>query len=238
MRSLVTLFFIILFFTSNGNSEEYENQCDIFTSNIDIVGSIIKSGIYDNNLIDNPTGNSKLDNSSVSKNTKYSGIICVPDVVYVPIKNNKIHGQIVFYKVKGKVSQVTNYKNGVPNGEIVVYYDNGTIESKGTLKNGLLNGKYYEYFDNGKLKTEVNYKSGVKNGNEKIYDDKGNLLTSVNYKNGNLNGETIIYVENKPWGYIYHKNSQFIKAKCAKSGRLWSKTEYDNYVLYLEIPEC
>ena len=84
-------------------------------------------------------------------------------------KNGKIikgmkEGAWLEYWDDGKISSVTNYKNGQYDGEYLSYYQNGQLNVKANYKDGKKEGEFFDYYQTGQLNWIENFKDGKVHG--------------------------------------------------------------------------
>lgn len=94
-----------------------------------------------------------------------------------------------------KLSEKSNYKNGLRDGKQFVYASDGeTVVEEFNVTNGKANGRYVKYRSNGQIEKEQEYKDGVEDGVYRTYDEDGNVLMDCFYKAGKEHGkQTKIY---------------------------------------------
>ena len=108
----------------------------------------------------------------------------------------------------GKISSVTNYKNGQYDGEYLSYYQNGQLNVKANYKNGKKEGMFFDFYQTGQLNWQENYKDGKVDGLSIIYHENGNLWYKTNFDKGTRHGD---YLK-------YNINGKLIEKKIYKNG--------------------
>lgn len=198
MKKLILIILISIYLPLQANCEPVDiNDCD-FT-------------------IDKPAEiYSLLDNGTIYKDEKTTGLLCYKDnrtTMYLPIKKGVPHGKVEFYFANGYKNMESPYKKGKAEGLRKWYYDNGKIHKEIIFKKGLIEGIAKIYYPNGNIKEINNYKKGKLEGiSEMYYDDGKTLMIQGNFKNNLLDG---IYRE-------LYKNGKTKLKKDYKDGKLYS----------------
>jgi len=109
--------------------------------------------------------------------------------IYLLYRNNKRHGPSTSYD-KGRLSQITMFKDSMKNGLEVVYdgknnYD--TVLKQRTYKNDMLHGKSVVYRQ-GFFRDEQEYEYGRRHGRFERWSEDNTLLSDGNYTNGKKDG--------------------------------------------------
>lgn len=98
----------------------------------------------------------------------------------------KKQGPSTVYLPDGKVSEETQFKNGLENGPYIKYFDGLAVRSKGQYVNGKLEGKNTHYYPNGVEAAAGYYLNGGKNGVWVYKNQDGSIKEKELYKNGLL----------------------------------------------------
>ncbi|WP_034259530.1 toxin-antitoxin system YwqK family antitoxin [Aequorivita capsosiphonis] len=98
-------------------------------------------------------------------------------------ENGKLHGKVTTYYPNGKITEETDYKNGIKEGEDNYYSPDGVLLKKLLYKNDELHGEatYFDAFGN--VIIEGYYKNGKKYGLWKYYKDGKLILEETFPKN-------------------------------------------------------
>ncbi len=83
--------------------------------------------------------------------------------------NDILFGKKKDFSYDGKISEISNYTDGLKDGEEIYYSKYGkkdviSISSRSFYKMGLLDGKTTLYFNDGGIATEIEYKEGMMDG--------------------------------------------------------------------------
>jgi antitoxin component YwqK of YwqJK toxin-antitoxin module len=97
-----------------------------------------------------------------------------------------INGIVATYDPVRKITDKTNYVDGILNGVSKTYDENGNLIAEMHFNDGKLHGPMIAYHANGKISGISNWEHGTINGASKKYDEKGNLINEAFFKNGEL----------------------------------------------------
>ena len=110
-------------------------------------------------------------------------------------KNQKKDSIWKNYTAEGKLSEISNFKDGKLNGFKQLYYITGKLAQYNTIihsvqkfSNGVEEGPFFKYFMNGKIKIKGMYFNGFKDGLWEVFDANGINIISERYKNKKKNG--------------------------------------------------
>lgn len=102
-------------------------------------------------------------------------------------KNDKRHGECIFYSPKGLITRIVNYKNDTIHGITKYYNLIGDLEKEFEVYNGLDSGIVKIYYSSGRLLSsshQINH--NIEHGTRKVFadTDKGELIHEYDFKNG------------------------------------------------------
>jgi uncharacterized protein len=112
------------------------------------------------------------------------------------IKLNTMNDQLKAFFPNGKMSALTEYKDGSFHGKDQAWYSNGQLFYENNYEKGAQTGLSVEYYPNGNKKTEANYFFGDLDGVKRYYREDGTLEKTETYVLGDLNGKTEHYDKN------------------------------------------
>src|SRR5690554_1037929 len=142
-------------------------------------------------------------------------------------ETSRLHGVYKSFDSKGKLTELTNYKNGTKNGKYELYHNNGKLREKGIYEDNLNVGNKRSYTADGILLRDENYtiidnpkyiepskqakstneeikripnepkKLSVLHGKAKYYHSNGNLSADFTFKNGEKEGLCKEYYQDK-----------------------------------------
>ena len=107
-------------------------------------------------------------------------------------------GEWVYYHEKSKeVMTRENYEDGKLHGKVITYYPNGKITEETDYKNGIKEGEDNYYSPDGVLLKNLFYKDDELQGEALYYDAFGNVIIEGFYKNGKKHGLWKYYKDGK-----------------------------------------
>jgi antitoxin component YwqK of YwqJK toxin-antitoxin module len=107
-------------------------------------------------------------------------------LIEIPIKNNKICGNLKHYYLDGKIQYISGYKDDKENGLRRSYYPNGNLNSENHLCNGVPIKYSLYYHENGKLRSKILIKNGLYQGKSIVWDENVKLIRIIWYKKGRM----------------------------------------------------
>jgi len=110
--------------------------------------------------------------------------------------NEKFHGLVKYYSVKGILFQEINFKEGKIDGIRKVYFDSGKLKTTTTYLNDKKEGKYYEYYETGELFSKGNFENNLREGSWKTFYKNGKIKEKGNYVNGEKAGTWKVFYKN------------------------------------------
>ena len=136
--------------------------------------------IYMNNIIkffrENPTDLLNL----VPKDKEEYFYTKIKEVAIENYKKGVLHGKrTVFYvpenlrDTTNRVSQMSNYKDGVRDGGFIEYFDNGVLKHSSNYEKGKCVGDALSYHPNGKLMIKDTFLNGAKEGWCYAFNEEG-----------------------------------------------------------------
>ena len=114
------------------------------------------------------------------------------ELIYAPNQQTPFTGSAAWYKDNGKLSKVSQFKNGKLHGLSTRWYDNGQKQGELNYKDGKYHGLWTSWYDNGQKETEGNWKDGKLMSME-VWEPNGEKCPVTNVKDGN--GGLVLYME-------------------------------------------
>lgn len=104
--------------------------------------------------------------------------------------NGKLRwGEWLYYHEKSQnLMMQENYKNGILDGKKITYFPNGKITEETQFSNGMKHGKNYYYSPDGILLKKLHYQNDQLQGPALYYDAYGKVVIEGSYKNGKKHG--------------------------------------------------
>ncbi len=134
-------------------------------------------------------------------------------------KEGKKHGvSKTYYFDTGKVSEETNWENGIEHGIWKQFYHNGKQRLETKIENGKRNSAYIKYHDNGIIETKGAYKQDVMEGKWYYYDREGKQVDVITYTNGKADKQD----------EIDKKKAEILKKLKQNKGRFVDPAKYKN----------
>ena len=124
----------------------------------------------------------------------------------------------------GKISQVSNYKNGSLDGLVLWYYKNGKVQCSGSYKKGDQDSIWNWYDELGRKYLTRNFKEGKLDGDETHYDSTGTAQMRITFEHDDIVSYTYL-----------DKNSQFKPAIPIENETAKIKALYPNGTVSAEI---
>ena len=82
------------------------------------------------------------------------------ELIYAPNQQTPFTGSAAWYKDNGKLSKVSQFKNGKLHGLSTRWYDNGQKQGELNYKDGKYHGLWTSWYENGQKEREMNFKVG------------------------------------------------------------------------------
>lgn len=95
-------------------------------------------------------------------------------------ENGQLYGKMITYYPNGKITEETDYKNGIKDGEDNYYSPDGILLKKLLYRDDELHGAALYYDANGNVIIEGFYKNGKKHGLWKYYEN-GSVVLEETY---------------------------------------------------------
>ena len=109
------------------------------------------------------------------------------------------HGEVIQYRMNGKLKSKETFSNGVQAGEYEYYHKNGKLRQSGCIRNNIKDGEIKSYWETGTPQSLEVYKNGIREGRLLRYRLEGTLLMEGEYKNGYKDGT---------WNWYYSNNQK------------------------------
>ena len=114
------------------------------------------------------------------------------ELIYAPNQQTPFTGSAAWYNDNGKLSKVSQFKNGKMDGLLTYWFKNGQKQGELNYKDGKYHGLWTSWYENGQKETEGNWKDGKLMSME-VWEPNGEKCPVTNVKDGN--GGLVLYNE-------------------------------------------
>ena len=108
------------------------------------------------------------------------------ELLYAPNQQTPFTGSAAWYKDNGKLSKVSQFKNGKLHGLSTRWYESGKKEEVENYKEGKLQGGRIGWYENGSKRVEATYKNGKQDGFLNAWYNNSQIKEKSTYSNGKL----------------------------------------------------
>mgnify|MGYP001986131881 CR=1 FL=1 len=108
------------------------------------------------------------------------------ELLFAPNQQTPFTGSAAWYNDNGKLSKVSQFKNGKLHGLSTRWYESGQKKSEENYKDGKRDGPWTRWYTNGQKSMEQNYKDGKQDGLSSFWYENGQKMWEMNYKEGKI----------------------------------------------------
>jgi antitoxin component YwqK of YwqJK toxin-antitoxin module len=165
----------------------------------------------------------------------------VEEISHSIVKNGLIIVDTIYFKVSGKIKEISKYKNGKLDGERTEFYESGKVKSIQMFRNDKQNGITTTYYETGQKGSESNYLNGLLEGESKTYYRSGKVELITNYIKGNFDGPYTGFYENgqeEVTGNKVQGKSDGVWTWYNEDGSISSTSKFKNGVGYRKCDCC